>query len=52
MAKVRNVSGEDLYVPEVGRVVAVDEVVTVPDARAKAYTCQSRTWVREDKKEG
>ena len=52
MAKVRNVSGVDLYVPEIGRVVEADEIVTVPGDRAEAYTCQPRTWVREDKKEG
>jgi len=48
MAKVRNISGEPLAVPELGwRTVGVDEVVTVPDERLDAYTCQSATWAAE-----
>ena len=47
MAKVRNISGEPLIVPELDRVVVVDEVVDVPDERVEAFTCQPKTWAAE-----
>jgi len=46
MAKVQNVSGEVLNVPELGyRNVGPDEVVEVPDDRLEGYVCQPATWV-------
>lgn len=48
MAHVRNVSGVDLFVPELNfRTVQADEVVQVPDARLEGFTCQPGTWVEE-----
>lgn len=47
MAKVRNISGEPLAVPEINRVVDADEVVDVPDERVEAFTCQPTTWAAE-----
>jgi hypothetical protein len=45
MAKIRNVSGEDLVVPWLGhRVVKADETVDVPDKDYDAYVCQPDTW--------
>ncbi len=44
MAKIRNISGEALAVPEINRVVDVDEVVDVPDERVEAFTQQVATW--------
>lgn len=50
MALVRNISGGDLAVPELGwRTVEADEVVEVPDDRLDGYTCQSETWADESK---
>lgn len=46
--KVRNVSGERLAVPELNRVVDVDEVVEVPDERADGYISQPH-WRAESK---
>lgn len=47
MAKIRNISGEDLFVPWLNKVVAADEVTHVPDADLSAYTCQPATWADE-----
>lgn len=47
MAKVRNVSGEQLYAVELNRLVQPDEVVEVPDDRLDGYTCQPMTWADE-----
>lgn len=44
MAKIRNVSGDDLWVPWLNREVKADEVVEVPDADLEAYTAQPETW--------
>lgn len=44
---IRNVSGEDLYVPWLDRVVVVDEVVDVPDDDGDAYLSQTMTWAAE-----
>ena len=44
MPKIRNVSGEDLYVPWLDRVVVDDEVVDVPDEDGAAYLVQDKTW--------
>lgn len=52
MAKIRNVSGEDLFVPWLNKVVAADEVATVPDSDLAAYTCQPQTWADESPKKG
>ena len=45
--KIRNISRTDLYVPAVGRPVAADEVIDVPDAQGPAFLCQPRTWAAE-----
>ena len=50
MAKIRNVSGEDRWVPWLNREVKADEVVTVPDAAP--YTCQPGTWADETPRKG
>ena len=47
MAQVRNVTSQTLSVPELGKVVAPDEIVTVPDSRLEAFTCQTDTWADE-----
>ena len=47
MAKIRNVSGQDLYAPWVGRVVTANEVVDVPDDEGDAYVSQTATWAAE-----
>jgi hypothetical protein len=45
MAKIRNVSGEDLIVPVLGsRTVADDAVVEVPDALFDSFVCQPALW--------
>lgn len=45
MAKIKNVSGEDLLVPGLGgRLVLAGEVVEVNDDEAESYTCQGKTW--------
>lgn len=45
MAKIKNVSGEDLLVPGLGdRLVIAGAVVEVPDEVADSYTCQKSTW--------
>lgn len=45
MAKIRNISGDDRFVPELAKLVTVDSVTDVPDDRIDAYVCQSETWV-------
>ena len=47
MAQVRNKTAQALIVPELGRVVEPDEIVTVPDSRLEAFTCQTDTWADE-----
>lgn len=47
MAKIRNISGEALAVPEINRVVDADEVVDVPADRLEAFTQQTATWAAE-----
>lgn len=42
--KIRNISGVDLAVPELSRVVKADAVIDVPDSRVDGYTCQESTW--------
>ncbi len=49
--KIRNISGEDLAVPSLMRVVEADAVIDVPDADAAGFTCQPATWAAESKKE-
>lgn len=45
MAKIKNVSGEDLLVPGLGgRLVLAGAVVEVPDEEAESYTCQESNW--------
>ncbi len=52
MAKVRNISGEERFVTWVDRVVAVDELVDVPDDVAESFTCQPDVWASESVKKG
>lgn len=40
MARVRNKTGEDRYVPEARRVIPDDGVMDVPDDRADAWDAQ------------
>lgn len=42
--KIRNVSGHDRVVPELGRTVAADEVVTVSDDIGKRMEAQPAIW--------
>jgi hypothetical protein len=50
MAKIKNVSGEDLLVPGLGgRLVIAGAVVEVPDEVAESYTCQPPNWAPADK---
>ncbi len=45
MAKIQNISGDDLLVPGLGhRLVVSGAVVEVPDDEADSYTCQTGTW--------
>lgn len=48
MAKYRNVSGFDLDIPAVGRVVEDDGVFEVPDAHAPGFDCQPTNYKRLD----
>ena len=48
MTKIRNVSGVELYVSWLDKVVGVDEVVDVPDEDGAAYLAQEQTWVTVD----
>lgn len=47
MSKVRNISGESLFVPELHRMVDADQVLDVPDDRLTAYLEQPATWADE-----
>ena len=49
MAKIRNVSGEDRWVPWLNREVKADEVTTIPDSDLESYTCQP-IWADETPK--
>lgn len=42
--KVRNISGEPRFVPELNRVIDTDEIVEVPDERHEGYICQPLVW--------
>lgn len=44
MAKVRFLGAEPHEVPELGRLVEPDQVVTVPDERFEAYLLQPHLW--------
>ena len=48
MAKIRNVSGEELYVPSLSRLVQSGQVVEVDPERVYAFT-QSAIWEAVDK---
>lgn len=52
MSQVRNITAQELYVPELGKTVAPDEVVTVPDKRLEAFVVQTETWADATKKKG
>lgn len=50
MAKIRNVSGDDLVVPGLGgRLVPKGAVVDVDDAVVESYTVCVALWARADK---
>lgn len=50
MAKIKNVSGVDRHVPDLGnRLVLAGAVIEVPDADVYAYTCQEPIWAPADK---
>lgn len=44
MARVRYIGAEPVTVPELGKTVHPDELVTVPDERYEGYVCQPTTW--------
>ena len=45
MARIRNISGEDLTVPGLdGRLVLAGQIVEVPDEDVDSYTCQTVNW--------
>jgi hypothetical protein len=49
MGHVRNTSGEDLFVPDLGgRLVLKGQVIEVPDEKVYGYTCQTETWSAAD----
>lgn len=48
MAKIRNKSGSDLFVPALGRMVMDGQVVEVPNSDAYGFTQQS-IWEAADK---
>lgn len=52
MSQVRNITARELFVPELGRTVRPDEVVTVPADRLEAFTVQKETWADATKKKG
>lgn len=50
MAKIRNVSGNDLIVPSLaGRLVVAGQVVEVEAADVHAFTIQASNWAPADK---
>lgn len=50
MAKVKNISGDDRTVPELGGLlVLAGQVVEVPDERLEGYIGQTAVWARADK---
>lgn len=45
MARIKNISGEDLTVPGLAsRLVLAGQVVEVPDEDAESFTCQTTNW--------
>ena len=48
MAQYRNVSGNDLFVVAVGKVVEDDAVFEVPDALVPGFDCQPSNYERLD----
>lgn len=40
--RIRNISGRDLTVPALGRLVLAGQIVDVDDV--DSYTCQDKTW--------
>lgn len=50
MARIKNVSSEDLIVPGLdGRLVLAGQIVEVPDDEVEAYTCQETNWKQTTK---
>jgi hypothetical protein len=52
VAKIRNVSGEDRYVPWLHREVKADEVASVPDSDLESYTSQPDLWADATPRKG
>lgn len=52
MAKIKNVSGQDLEVPSLGRIVFAGQEVDVDDKDVESFTCQESTWASVSKKKG
>jgi len=48
MSQVRNVSGNDRYVPALGCTVKADEVADVPDELLEGLVCQVGVWEDTD----
>lgn len=49
MANIKNVSGQDLEVSWLGRIVFAGQEVEVDDDVVDSYACQVETWKRTDK---
>lgn len=45
--KVRNISGEDRFIPDANCVVEADSVVDLPDAIARGLEAQTGLWAIE-----
>ena len=50
MSRVRNKTGDALFVPELGKVVQPGEIVDVPADRLEQYIIQTETWADESKR--
>ena len=48
MAKFRNVSGQELFIPWVGKAVPDDGVFVVSDEQAPSFECQPTNYARID----
>lgn len=52
MPRIKNISGYDLTVPSLGRLVLAGQVVEVPAEDAPSYTCQASVWQDVSTKKG
>lgn len=46
--RIRNISGYDLEVPSLGRMVPDGEVTEIPDEATESFVCQPATWEAVD----